>query len=76
MYWLSRKIEPNIPRNISRLAALMPVKARDRKSLIGSMGFLLWMPWCTKPASSAVPANRPVRTTGPVQPSTGPRTRP
>ncbi|CAM5372133.1 hypothetical protein SHIRM173S_08676 [Streptomyces hirsutus] len=65
-----------MPRNISRLATLMPVKARFRNSRIGSMGFLLWMPWWTKPASSAVPANRPVRTKGLVQPSTGLRTRP
>ncbi len=40
MYWLSRKIDPNIPRNISRLAALIPEKARERNSRIGSMGFL------------------------------------
>ncbi|GHG38039.1 hypothetical protein GCM10018980_10400 [Streptomyces capoamus] len=38
MYWLSRKIEPNMPTNISRLAALMPEKARERNSRIGSMG--------------------------------------
>jgi hypothetical protein len=40
MYWLSRKVEPNMPRNISRLAALIPAKARDRDSRTGSMGFL------------------------------------
>ncbi len=76
MYWLSRKIEPNIPRNIRRLAALIPEKARERNSRMGSIGFLLRTPWCTKPASSALPAIRPVRTREPVQPSTGPRTSP
>ncbi len=38
MYWLSRKMEPNIPTNISRLAALIPEKARERNSRMGSMG--------------------------------------
>ncbi len=40
MYWLSRKIDPNMPRNISRLAALIPENARERNSRIGSIGFL------------------------------------
>lgn len=66
--WLSRKIDPNIPRNISRLAALIPRKARLRNSRIGSIGFSARMPWRTNRASSAVPAVSPVRTTGSVHP--------
>ena len=76
MYWLSRKIEPNIPRNISRLAALIPKKARLRKSRMGSIGFFARKPWWTKPPISAVPAIRPVRTMGLVQPSALALTRP
>ncbi|GAA3222882.1 hypothetical protein GCM10020256_30600 [Streptomyces thermocoprophilus] len=76
MYWLSRKMDPNMPRNISMLAALMPEKARERKSRIGSMGFAARVPCRTNAVSSAVPAKRPVRTSVLVQPSAGPRTSP
>ena len=62
MYWLSRKIDPNIPRNISREAALIPAKARERKSHMGSIGFFARVPWTTKATRSAPPANSPVRT--------------
>lgn len=75
-YWLSRNIDPNMPRNISMLAMLIPKNARLRKSRMGSMGRFARKPWRMKPARSAAPTISAPRTVGLVQPSELALTRP
>ena len=59
-----------MPKNISRMAALIPAKARMRKSRIGSIGFAArGAPRRRSRRGATAPATRPARTWALVQPS-------
>ena len=75
-YWVSRKIEPNMPKYISSDAAFDAAKARLRKKRIGSIGADVRSSQATKLATSTAPAPSATRIWGSVQPSVLPRTSP
>src|ERR687884_673449 len=65
-----KKIDPNIPKNMSRLATFASAKVRLRKKRIGSIGWAVCSSHATKATRSAMPAaNDP--TTGAAQRQAG-----
>ena len=71
-----KKIEPNIPKNINRLAMLASAKVRLAKKRIGSIGCSVRSSHATKDNSSAPPTTKAPMICGEVQPTSLARTRP
>jgi hypothetical protein len=74
--WESRKIEPNMPKNMNSEAAFEAANVRFRKKRTGSIGAGVRRSQSTKAAVSAMPKPSAVRTSGDVQPCPFPRTTP
>ena len=55
--WASRKIEPNMPKNIANETPLVAAKARERKKRIGSIGAGARSSQATKRGERAAPAS-------------------
>ena len=64
----SRKIEPNIPKNISRDATFASAKTRFWKKRIGSIGSFVWSSQRTKSANTTAPPARAMMISGDAQP--------
>jgi hypothetical protein len=65
---LSRKIEPNIPKNISSDAMFVIVNVRSRKKFIGSIGVSVRSSQSTNATTRAAPAVSETTISGLVQP--------
>ena len=72
----SRKIDPNIPKNIRNEAVFARAKPRERKKRIGSIGARARSSQATKPASSAAPTASDPTISRLSHPWPFPRTRP
>jgi len=72
----SRKIEPNMPKNMKRLETFARANVRLRKKRIGSIGSSVRSSQATNAARRSAPAVTAPTISGEAQPTALPRTRP
>ena len=75
-YWVKRKIDPNIPKNMRSDAALAAAKVRFRKNRIGSIGSRARRSQATNATRRMTPATSDRTISGLVHPRELARTRP
>ncbi len=71
-YWVSRKIDPNIARNVIVIAALAALNRGLRQKRMSSIGWSTRRSHAKNAARSSPPAKKKARMRGAVQPPVGP----